>query len=513
MKILNLHLIFILLLTATFISCGDNIPRNRPILSLGETTISPPEPEIEIDEGPSRPSGAVIISPDHCVCSAGKAVSIGICDTFCSQKSRSDDPTNYLYFDIELKPDITESSLKDLSGFCNTQNGEAVVRSCSLEAKNQEGEIEQSFEIKPAPGQTSFRVDVSNLQENITYRISLVENVSQARSTTVQLRIASELKEDRVGGPLALMPVNQYTCMIRANADIDQATGELYILDVNRFHFYFIPETRPEPLNATTIPSIYCHDIERYGTTPINSPLLEETTGVFSTWNKDDPRFYDLDGNQNMEIHDLLIQNLELQGKTVSDPSTFKLFFELKWQSGIDDGDTNPTDPEQAEQAQVMASTLGYYMAPFIDDRSYKAYCPKKEHYYSSSTLFQAMRELVAVDTEGLYVGKQDNVCDFLLVKESLLKKIWFYEEAGQKIQPTDDTISGKKVQFYWPADVASPYIKKSHQRVYTVKSSSEMTCGTTTTTEESLQASGDGVRTNIPPHDKRIGCIPVLAD
>ena len=122
------------------------------------------------------------------------------------------------------------------------------------------------------------------------------------------------------------------------------------------------------------------------------------------------------------------------------------------------------------------------------------------------------MREVIAVDTEGLYIAKEDNACNFLLVNESVVKSIWFYVEGGQHIEPTTDTISGKQVQFYWPADSTSPFIKKSHQRVYTIKSTSDLGNGCSGGSAGTGGTSGsNGIPTTIPPHDKRIGCIPVM--
>jgi hypothetical protein len=122
----------------------------------------------------------------------------------------------------------------------------------------------------------------------------------------------------------------------------------------------------------------------------------------------------------------------------------------------------------------------------------------------------------VAVDTEAIYAAKQDNVCDTILIKQSLLSKIWFFKEGGKHITPTDDTILGKQVQFYWPASIESPHIKKSHQRTYTLKSVDELnssSCNGGAANIENSSQNSEGAKTSLPPHDKRLGCIPVLAD
>ncbi len=115
------------------------------------------------------------------------------------------------------------------------------------------------------------------------------------------------------------------------------------------------------------------------------------------------------------------------------------------------------------------------------------------------------MRDVVGVNTEGLYVAKKEGQNTHMLIKESLLKSIWFFIENGAHIEPTNDTVTGKQVQYYWPPDPASPFLKKSHQSVYTIKAASELG------NVSANQSSGQGIPTSYPPHDKRIGCIPEL--
>ena len=88
----------------------------------------------------------------------------------------------------------------------------------------------------------------------------------------------------------------------------------------------------------------------------------------------------------------------------------------------------------------------------------------------------------------------------------AFLKKIWFYKENGTHFQPNDNTVAGKKVQFYWPADPDSPFIKKSHQRTYTVKRPDELSCDGT-----NVQDNANDATNTFPPHDKRIGCVPKI--
>lgn len=503
--------ILILFALSVFQACTDNIPRGRPTLSLDTPLVTDVDENTDenVDENAviQRPSGAIIIQADACACQNGKPISIGDCAGICAAKQSTGDATEKLFFNVELTEAITLDVYQDVKGWCSTLPSEDVPNSCSIEVKDEEG-MTDFIAFDPQDGQTSFEIEATTFDKDETYRLTITEETSGARSTTIQLRLYSELIDDTIGGPLALMPVSSYSCLFR-DGFFDQDTGELIIEDVNRFHFYFIPETRPEPLSAATVPTVNCYDIEIFGNNPINSPLLEESTGVFTVWNKDDPRFFDLSGNGTRRVHELIEQNIELQGQTLSQP--LNLFFPLNWLNGFDDGEDVPGQ-EDTNSLTTSTAQLGFYMTPFMDDVTFKAYCPTRNHYFSDSPLFKAMREIVAVDTEGLYAAKQDNVCDFLLIKESLLKQIWFYLEGGQHIEPTNDTVQGKQIQFYWPPDPNSPFIKKSHQRVYTLRGSGEITCGNAPNVDNGGQGSG-GVPTNIPPHDKRIGCIPVLAD
>ncbi len=200
-----------------------------------------------------------------------------------------------------------------------------------------------------------------------------------------------------------------------------------------------------------------------------------------------------------MLIHKLLGQKIRDLG--FSDSSNPEVFFPLEYYNGP------PISDSEGETSTPQKKKLGYYMLPFIDKDTYKAYCPTADHYNSSNPLFQAMREIVGVDTEGLYIAKQNNVCDIMLIRETQLKKIWFYIENNQHIEPNAQTVQGKQIQFYWPPDENSPYVKKSHQRVYTVKLPTDNLCG-----ESNVQDAAEQ-QGYYPAHDKRIGCVPALEE
>lgn len=519
-----LKVIFIFL---TLVSCLDSQVQRGPV-SLSDynsTNNSSDGTDDDTDTTdlpiPTRPSSAVIIESNQCACQAGEAKSLGNCAQICAEKSGTNDNVLRLFFEVSLTEAITLDTYEDLSGWCSTpiidpNTNQPVNESpnCSMEFKDTNGSI-VSVPITPNREQTELSLDLTaaNLNANETYRVTLVENTSEARSTTVHLRLLDTQIEDNIGGPLAAMPVTEYTCMIRQTSN-DDSSGKTYYDSLNRFHFYFIPATRPEPLKESTVlSSLFCHDIQKYGTTPINSPLLEEdgTQEKFNVWNATDPRFYNLDGDPSgrMKVELLLQQEMRNLGQVVDEAP--RLFYELQWPSGINDGDVSNNDNNGGQTAtSTINSTLGYYMTPFLDTNTYTAYCPTRQHYYSSTPLFKAMKEVVGLDTEALYAAKQDNACDFLLISETKLKKIWFYTENGQNIKPTDSTVRNKKIQFYWPADENSPLIKKGHQRVYTLKAANEINCSNAPSVQDGAQDSS-GASTNYPTHDKRIGCIPSL--
>jgi hypothetical protein len=138
------------------------------------------------------------------------------------------------------------------------------------------------------------------------------------------------------------------------------------------------------------------------------------------------------------------------------------------------------------------------------------AYCPTQTQYNSNEPLFKILKIYIGVDTEGIYLALRDPESykdqsgtlikapdSYILLRESLLKKIWFYFENGRHYTPTESIAGDKTLMFYWPPDITYPYIKKPGQRIYTVKHLSE------------LNSTGTGPRPEYVPSDRRIGCIP----
>ena len=523
LRLMPTGIIFIFLIG--FVGCNE-VPRNRPTFSpLQEISTAVDEEEQKELPIPVRPDGAVIIESEACGCKDGVPITLGNCVAFCA--GRPSNSTATLYLSTTVTDEIELTNLQNLLGWCTTElidpnTGSTVAGqtnpSCILEAKSESGAV-STLNFTPTTS-GDFSVDVSSLAEDVTYRLTIRETTSGASSNTKQIRIFSEPIDEGVSGPLRLTPVTQYTCM---NIVTSQDNVGLYYEDASRIYFYFIPETRPDPL-PEDIANLYCHDIFTYGTTDRGNERLEETPGSFTLWSKWDPRFYNLNGiGSDYDINDILQQRVIDQGFNLS--ATPNIFYPFEWfgepEVSVDSSGTSTANSTSTDGGgSAKSETLGFYMTPWVDQTTFKAYCPKTEHYNSDNQLFRAMREVVGVETEGLYVAKKEGVNNstFILIRETLLSQIWFYVENGQNIEPNNDTITGKKIQFYWPADTSTPFIKKSHQSTYTVYSATELqelsSGGVSSTSQANNGASGSaGGASSYPPHDKRIGCVPITSD
>lgn len=499
--------------TMVLTSC-DEAPRDRPTFNysnLSPTTTGTTTTEPDKLAIPIRPDNEINIKSGFCGCHQGKPITLGNCTAFCSGKNVAD-PTLYL----EVEPTAAITGREDLGSFYNwckkelidpnTNEAVATGVNCVLQAKDENNNKGQLSITKINAGSNNLEVNISTLDENKTYRIEIVETTSGATSKTFQLRKYQAPETEPIGGPLWTVPVSQYTCIWRL---FTTQGNDIFYDGIQRVHYYFNDETRPEPLENGIV-DIYCHDIYTYGSIPINNPLLEETPGSFTLWSNWDPRFYDDPApekantpNAKKIVNQILLHRVEEQGYSMTNAPD--LFYQFQWPNGpaVTTGTNGGTGGSGAGENKDP-SNLGWYMTPWIDETTYKSYCPQQEHYYSNNQLFVAMRDIIGLDTEGLYIAKQETVEDYILVKESLLKQIWFYIEGNQHIEPNNDTVTGKQIQFYWPADTDSPFVRKSHQQVFTVKSASEIGQG-------SGQQGSDGTSSQYPPHDKRLGCIPKL--
>jgi hypothetical protein len=159
-------------------------------------------------------------------------------------------------------------------------------------------------------------------------------------------------------------------------------------------------------------------------------------------------------------------------------------------------------------------------MVPWIDQSSYKSYCLNSSHYNSSNALYKALRDIIGVDTEGLYIGEKSaeavtdssgNVTtgypDYILVRETDLKQVWFYLKNGVPTIPTDDIVANVAVYFYYPLNKVSPFVKTSTQRVFRVRGPKELSPDAGSLNDNTSNSLGSIA--SYPTHDRKIGCIP----
>lgn len=463
-----------------------------------------------VEDPKVRPTSAVIFKTDFCGCKDDKAVTYGNCASFCSGKNTQKAETFFANFTVTA--DIALSGLGSVHGWCNVVlPGETSNPKCELEVKSEDNTTIMLDVTTPA-GTNSITADISSLAQDKTYVLTLVETVSKARSSSVQIVKFSPDIGIPILGPLKNAPISQYTCIIR-----DSATGsgdsDVYYEQSYRTHYYFLPRRPPSPIPPGT-GNIACHDISLLGLTDdVLYPRLEQIPGAFNLWDTSDPRFFDNNGNTIMDVDDIIQQKAKNFG--VNLPSTAKFFSPFSWAN----------EPELGDEATVSknAMPLGYYMQPWIDGSTYRSYCLNSTHYNSNNGIFKAIRDVVGVDTEGLYIAEKTTEAvtsvngstttagsrDFILIRETDLKQVWFYLNNGIPTAPTDENVANVAVFFYYPLNKASPFVKTSTQRIFQVKSPQELFLGGSTTTPSGTGSSGQGAPTAYPPHDRKMGCIP----
>lgn len=441
-----------------------------------------------------RPTDEVYINKDFCACTGSVPDIINNCSSFCSGQSTE---AATLFVSTTLGPTINlNENLGNLHNWCNTEIGDGLTSpQCFLEVFDGNGTESLSIEINP--GANNFKVNISSLALDKTYVATLKETGSGSNAKSQSFQIRRTVFDNTTGPddtPLKIMPVSQYTCLTRAGAATN--AGNLFD-NAARLHFYYPSNNKPTSMPPGD-PYLFCHDVTKYGEN--DSPLYDRLENIpqhFALWDQSDIRFADQNGNSRSDINETIQQRLlDEFGIT----KTVNIFGLLTW----------PNKPN----AGGVAPNMGFYLLPWIDSITGRAYCPDQDNYNSSDKLFNILKEVVGVSTEGIYMSiKEPELLatdagqpvlapqDILIVRENLLKKIWFYYENGQHFVPDEITASQKTIHFYWPADPVNPYIKKSSQKIYTVRRPTELTTDSGQT----------GLQTSISPPDKRFGCAPAL--
>ncbi|MGE3611568.1 MAG: hypothetical protein AB7I27_18400 [Bacteriovoracaceae bacterium] len=491
-------------LTVLLVSCQDTVPQRDTITPDNSTTTGDGTDTGTDATKTSRPTGAISFKSDYCGCKDGKPVTYGDCTSFCSTKNTSGEEVLYINFTVTEA--ISLGGLGNVYNWCTKpMTGDTSNPKCLLEVKDEEGNT-TNLDVTNIASSNSITSKILSLEYDKTYVMSLVESVSGSRSDTVQFIKFSSPTVISTLGPLKNAPISQYTCLIR-DFSTDENTGDIYYNKAYRVHFYYHPRIPPTPVPAGTA-NLICHDIFNplYGSVDDELyPRLENSPGIFNLWDTTDPRFYDNNGNSILDVNDQIFQKTKNFGGSI--PSGTNFFSKFTWpgspQMNEDAGNSNSPDP------------IGYFMSPWIDQTTFKSYCLNSTYYNSNNALFKAFRDILQVDTEGLYIGEKaaetvtnssgqttTGAKDYILIRETDLKQVWFYLKNGVPTVPTDDIVANVQVYFYYPLNKTSPYIQTSTQRIYRVKGASELNVSST-------PATSTGTTTSYPPHDRKIGCVP----
>ncbi|MCO4754894.1 MAG: hypothetical protein KC478_10465 [Bacteriovoracaceae bacterium] len=448
-----------------------------------------------------RPTGEVFVNRDFCSCLQGKADIINNCESFCAGKPTVSTPT--LFGSVKVGAPIElNGELGNLHGWCSNEitGSDQSAPNCVMEVFD--GLSTTTVDFSTFSGSNSFQANLTALEKNKTYVATIVEKGSGAKSNEFQIRRVDP-PDDGTGDtttPLKIMPVSQYTCLNRTGTlpDTTQcgetANGDEIFNCGTREFYYFASNNSPPPMPPGSH-FILCHD-PQFGTD--DSPLfprLELIPQHIAMWDQADIRFADQNGDSRPDINQLIQDRLATEFNQTRTINIFGLF---RWPNKPNTGSGSATTPN-----------VGFYMQPWIDSITGRGFCPKQEQYNGTDPVFKIMKEVVGVDTEGIYIAvKQPEASDqqeggnkLQLIREGLLNKIWFYFENGQHFVPDAITSSQKTIMYYWPPDVNDPYVQKSTQKIYTVRA------------PEDINSAGasSGLVTTVRPPDKRFGCVPAM--
>ena len=454
-----------------------------------------------------RPNNAINIS-NFCGCLNKKAIISNNCASYCSSKSTNNE--ELLFVEVILGPEIENNELYgSLKSWCTIEIGDGKTNpTCNLELTDNNGS-NIILPIENFMGSKSFSVDMKTLGTGVTYVAKIVEITSGSKSSSFQVRRLDDTTTDDFTGPLSVHHVAQYTCMTRSGTSDGVNFNWTNAL---RLHYYYSPNDTPPSLPPITNGQVFCHDINTYGLA--DSPLFERLENIphhFSVWNYRDTRFVDTDKNGKEDINDIL-KNRLLNEYGVS--KEVQIFGTLKWPNVIPVTDAGTSSDSASSDNPIV----GYYMIPWVDGETGKGFCPTQDNFNGTDPMFRVMKDFIGVDTEGIFLAERESLSmlnsdgasviaptDVLIVRENLLKKIWFYYENNQHLEPDAFAAENKTIMFYWPPDINDPYVRKSTQYIYTVRSSENIGTG-------NANGSSD-LQTSIRPPDKRFGCVPSLGE
>jgi hypothetical protein len=403
--------------------------------------------------------GLLYIRQDYCVCKDGQAVAYGNCSSFCATQETHGAEILFASFNV-----VENKKYKTVYEWC-TKRGTWDWKNpkCEMSFKDEEGKV-QNLEVNVYDNIVS--ADVSSIAYDKVLVFGLDEVTTKASSDRAQLVKFNPAANYPL--PLQTSALTQFTCF----------SNPLQ----KKYHFYFAPYLVPNPQSEGS--PFVCHDAVSHG--PKDDalfPRLEEVKGAINMWPNTSPLFYDNDANGYMDIHDAIRLHTKRFGGSIPMGTEFFTYF------GLPGAEANYT------QSGAQKASHAYVMKPFIDQATFYAFCPREEHYNSSTPVFRALGEVLGLATEGLYAGVEisDNQ-DFILLNETDIKAVWFYVKDGHFKVPNDSTVSRQTIYFYYPLDKVNPYVKKPSQKIYQVKTAEEIGMSTGNT---------------YPSHDRRIACIP----
>ncbi len=452
----------------------------------------------------TRPNNAMRTS-SFCACQNSLSITYNNdCASFCSNKSVTQ---KTLYVTYTPSTDVLLNTLLgNVKNWCEVAlDANAAIPQCFLDVLDEDNNTVASVPANNTDlilSGNNIVANIDSLSDNQNFRLRLRESTSNSTSADyIQLRLFDPNDSNTPEQPLWTAPISQYTCLFR---EVDSP----YIGYASRFYFYFNQHNTP-PAIPIGINYLVCHNAGINTNDSPTLPRLELLPSVFRLWDDLDPRFADAKSNNSSanvniannvpDIIDEIYNRLLDRGATsYLSKITSSFFSKLSWANypaSILENNSNIPNP------QSSLPVLGYVMQPFIDS-NYMSYCPNNYYYYSTDPLMRVLKEIIGIETEGLYYASAETESytasdgtivysqpSYMYINETTLKQIWFYVNSSNvAVAPTESTVRGKTVFFYWPANPAAPTTKNSTQKTYRI-----------------VVPSGTGVT----PHDYRIGCVP----
>ena len=472
---------------------------------------------------PITRSSEVQILNNFCGCWDSHSDILGDCETFCQEQNA---PAPTLFLNTILGPQALQQ-FNNLGQWCESKLTDQLSDPhCFLHVENAQGEA-GDLPIKYS-SKNSFNVNISALRYGQVYLAQLVVIDSQgvvAQSTSIQFQRRRYI--DLTGpaqGLLKISPIAQYRCLANWINILGQ---QVYYQNVSDQYFFYPPSVNPSPLplsvtwpTATSFNPHYqyylCHQLHvpaqgQYGSDlsvyrdHSLLPRMNLVPNAFWLWDANDLRFFKTINGKDLDINLLIKKQLEQE---FGSSSSINLFQELTWATG---------PAISAEQLGNYRSSyrptnlIGIIMQPWLNPQTQLSYCPSFQDLQQKLPLMQVLRSYTG-PTEGLYLARRESTSwigangqyltslpDLVLIRESWLKEIWFYQVNGQVVSASELTARKFPIYFYWPANPQSPLIQNSAQQRYQLITPDELS---------SIEAPALE-RTSYPSSDKRLGCIP----